>query len=87
MSNWKRVSLTVSMLVIIASVVPPTIAVQQGTNKNETEALIFLDYVNAQVQIEAPIAIEAVWTYNTNITQYNMQKMVRLYYDACEVPR
>ena len=42
------------------------------------EAKEWLALYNAEAMLVYPVALEAAWVYNTNITEYNMNAMVGL---------
>ncbi|KAJ8030388.1 Angiotensin-converting enzyme [Holothuria leucospilota] len=72
--NYKmenKVSLLVWGLIVFVQMT----VVNSGTNTNEEEAIQFLDEFNTEAQIRGPVAIEAAWTYNTNITDHNQRQM------------
>lgn len=53
-------------------------SVNSGAMSHEEQAVQFLENFNREAQTEAPIAFGAVWTYATNITDYNALRMVSL---------
>ncbi|KAK7508278.1 hypothetical protein BaRGS_00000517 [Batillaria attramentaria] len=51
----------------------------QGTNTNQTAAQEFLDFYNTDAQRVLYASDEIAWTYYTNITEENQQRMVESY--------